>query len=53
MKWCVVIVVDVDPGVIGCVGCAAACPLDTFVELTKSVVPTDWHAECNSLVSNG
>jgi len=35
--------------VICCAGCAATCPLDTFVELTNSVIPTDWHAECNTL----
>jgi len=45
-----VFVVAMEPGVICCVGCDASCPLDEFIELTKEVIPTDWHAECNTSV---
>ncbi|XP_047667592.1 lysosomal acid phosphatase-like isoform X2 [Tachysurus fulvidraco] len=27
-------------------GCAQLCPLEDFIKLTKSVIPTDWHREC-------
>jgi len=36
--------------VICSVGCDALCPLDEFIELTKEVIPTDWHAECEIFV---
>ncbi|XP_062845598.1 lysosomal acid phosphatase-like [Trichomycterus rosablanca] len=27
-------------------GCAQQCPLQEFIKLTRSVIPTDWHKEC-------
>ncbi|MCJ8747479.1 hypothetical protein PDJAM_G00153930 [Pangasius djambal] len=27
-------------------GCAQLCPLQDFIRLTHSVIPTDWHKEC-------
>ncbi|KAK2819650.1 hypothetical protein Q7C36_021296 [Tachysurus vachellii] len=27
-------------------GCARLCPLEDFIRLTNSVIPTDWHKEC-------
>ncbi|KAI5630255.1 lysosomal acid phosphatase precursor [Silurus asotus] len=27
-------------------GCAQQCPLQDFIRLTHSVIPTDWHKEC-------
>lgn len=27
-------------------GCAHTCPLQDFIRLTQSVIPTDWHKEC-------
>ncbi|TSY13802.1 Lysosomal acid phosphatase [Bagarius yarrelli] len=27
-------------------GCAQLCPLQDFIRLTRSVIPTDWHKEC-------
>lgn len=27
-------------------GCASLCPLDNFINLTRDVVPEDWHKEC-------
>ncbi|XP_066487261.1 testicular acid phosphatase homolog [Tiliqua scincoides] len=29
-------------------GCPTPCPLPLFIHLTKSVVPQDWHAECQN-----
>lgn len=34
-------------------GCTSNCPLDRFVELTKDLVPDDWHAECNESAGPG
>ena len=39
-------------GMMCCLGCDASCPLDEFIELTKPVVPTDWHAECGIFATN-
>lgn len=27
-------------------GCARLCPLQDFIRLTNSVIPADWHKEC-------
>ncbi|KAJ6654427.1 hypothetical protein lerEdw1_007020 [Lerista edwardsae] len=29
-------------------GCPTPCPLPLFIHLTKSVIPQDWHAECQT-----
>ncbi|XP_062845794.1 lysosomal acid phosphatase-like [Trichomycterus rosablanca] len=33
-------------------GCAQQCPLEKFIKLTHSVIPTDWHKECQLSASS-
>lgn len=35
-----------DPYYLTLPGCAQMCPLKDFIRLTQSVIPTDWHKEC-------
>ncbi|KAI4494313.1 hypothetical protein M0802_008996 [Mischocyttarus mexicanus] len=35
-----------EPNLLTFSGCDTLCPLDKFIELTKDVIPEDWHKEC-------
>ncbi|KAM9493699.1 lysosomal acid phosphatase isoform 2-T2 [Clarias gariepinus] len=35
-----------DPYILNLPGCTQRCPLKDFIRLTRSVIPTDWHKEC-------
>lgn len=35
-----------EPTLLTLPGCTALCPLHTFIELTKDVIPHDWEKEC-------
>lgn len=36
------------PYILDLPGCPTPCPLPLFIQLTKSVVPQDWYAECQN-----